>query len=210
MKAPRISRKALLRSGGLFLCALAILLLSFGGGRAWGEEAGPVRYLPASAGRGEVFTVKITFTAPSDDFNAIGISDEAPPGWEVQAKKEWCKPEPLGAKGAGNKAEIIWSGPFEKGTEFSAVYKVRIPQEAEPGVYSFGNGFLLYYIARRGPFREEIRGDEELKVVISSPKRSGKRTIGMIAGIAGGIIAALFILRARRRIYHGEDHHNLR
>ena len=201
MKAPRISRKALLRSGGFFLCALAILLLSFGGGRAWGEEAGPVRHLPASAERGGVFTVKITFIAPSDDFNAVGISDEAPPGWEVQAKKEWCRPEALGAKAAGNKAEIIWSGPFEKGTEFSAVYKVRIPHEAEPGVYSFGNGFLLYYIARKGPFKEEIKGDGELKVITPSPERGKKRTIGIIAGIAGGIIAVLFILRARRRIY---------
>jgi len=87
---------------------------------------------------GDSFWVYVNFTAPVDDFNSIGMTDYAPPGWLVETDNSWCVPPASYNKSNYNKAEYSWSGPgggggWAAGTKFSAKYNVTIPATAVPG-----------------------------------------------------------------------------
>lgn len=130
---------------------------------ALGQEANAGRVLPDTVQRGEVFDVTVTFTAPADNFNSIGLTDNAPDGWEVTVDKAWCTPNVQFVKATGNKVEFLWYGPYPNGTNFTAVYKVTVPCDASAGNYTF-SGSLEYYLAGEGPYDENITGDFEVEV----------------------------------------------
>jgi len=141
--------------------------------------ANPVRALPSTpVERGKTFNVTVTFTAPADKFNAIGLTDNAPDGWNVTVNAAWCTPIADLVSVTGNKAEIAWSGEpgvgFNNGTSFSALYKVTVPDYACAGNHAF-NGFLEYYSnadknVTPGPYDETVTGDSEGEVpVCDSP-----------------------------------------
>jgi hypothetical protein len=138
---------------------------------ALAQEANPTRALPDTVGRGETFNVTVTFTAPADKFNAIGLTDLAPDGWNVTIDKMWCTPNADAVEATDNKAEIAWFGEpgvgFDKYTSFSVVYKVTVPDYAPAGIYIF-NGFLEYYLAAEGPYHENITGDSEVEVTLAT------------------------------------------
>ncbi len=99
-----------------------------------------VRDLPETAGKGETFPVTVTFQAPADEFNATGLSDFAPDGWVITADETWCDPDALAYNVVGKRVDYAWDGPFTSGTQFTAVYNVTVPADADPGFYTFGVG----------------------------------------------------------------------
>jgi len=131
---------------------------------ALGQEVSLDRTLPDTVERGETFDVIVTFTAAADNFNAIGLTDFCPDGWEVGLNKTGCDPDAY-VLATGNKAEIIWYGPYDKDTEFTVIYNVTVPDYACAGSHTF-DGFLEYYLGPAGPYRENITGDSEVDVPV--------------------------------------------
>jgi len=143
---------------------------------ALAQQANPGRTLPDTVERGETFTVVVSFTAPVDNFNSIGITDLAPAGWNVTVDTTWCTPNAYAVEARGNKPEILWSGPFSNGTSFTALYKVTVPVTATPGVNTFpyndcSEGWLEYYLGEEGPFLENITGDSQVELPAANPDR---------------------------------------
>jgi hypothetical protein len=153
----------------LMVVALMPLDMALGTALAY-PPANPVRTLPATVERGKTFNVTITFTAPADNFNAIGLTDNAPDGWNVAVNAAWCTPNADAVTATGNKAEISWFGApvgFSKNTSFTAVYKVTVPAYVCAGNHAF-NGFLGYWVGPVGPSRENITGDSEVEVPVAT------------------------------------------
>jgi len=143
---------------------------------ALGQGGNATRVLPDTVQRAEVFNVTVTFTAPAANFNAIGLTDNAPDGWDVTVDKSRCTPKAQFVEATGNKAEFLWYGPYAKDADFIAVYKVTVPCDASAGNYTF-SGSLEYYLGSEGPSQENITGDSEMEVgvpttpiICSSPK----------------------------------------
>jgi len=54
-----------------------------------------------------LFNVTVAFTAPSDSFNAIGLSDFAPAGWTVAVNNSWNTPNSDTNSITNNRADYI-------------------------------------------------------------------------------------------------------
>jgi len=166
---------------------------------ALGQEASPSRVLPEAVHVGETFDVTVNFTAPVDKFNAIGLTDLAPDGWNVIADEAWCTPNADAFTANGNKAEIAWYGEpgvgFAKDISFTALYKVTVPDDAELGVYTF-DGSVEYWVAAEGPFAESITGSSQVEVVGGSVI-SVWWIVGIVVAIA--VIVAVVLLVRRRK-----------
>jgi hypothetical protein len=137
------------------------------------QTAGPVRNLPdpdpTTVEKGVTLDVIVTFTAPSDNFNAIGLTDDVPTGWTIQVDKTWCTPAADQANIVGNQSQYVWYGfpsGYSSGQEFTALYKVTVPADAECVTYPF-DGQLGYYIAGSDRIYEPIAGDGA--VIVDSP-----------------------------------------
>ncbi|MDY6834934.1 MAG: cohesin domain-containing protein [Chloroflexota bacterium] len=125
----------------------------------------PTRNLPPYAAVDSFFDVIITFAAPQEDFNAVGLTDVADDIYMVTTvDPEWCDPDAESAKAEDNRAEYVWFGPFEACTPFTAAYRVYVAPDTPLGLHSF-DGWLEYYIGTEGPFIAEIGGDFEIEVV---------------------------------------------
>jgi len=144
------------------LMAVALMPLDM----ALAQETNVTRALPDALERGQTFNVIVTFTAPADNFTAISITDFAPPGWNVTVDKVWCQPQAW-VKATSNKAEVAWQGPYDKGVNFTALYKAIVPPDASLGNYTF-SGFLAYYIGPSGHIFENITGDSEVEVGLTA------------------------------------------
>ncbi len=148
------------------LMAVALMPLDM----ALGQAVNPARTLPSTVERGQTFNVTVTFTAPADNFNAIGLTDNAPDGWDVQVDAAWCTPNASVVTATGNKAEISWFGApvgFDNGTPFSVVYQVTVPDYACAGNHAF-NGSLEYWVGPVGPSNETVTGDSEVEVPVAA------------------------------------------
>jgi len=135
---------------------------------AEGAEHYVMRNLPDIAEwPSETFDVFVNFTAPADEFNAIGLTDLAPAGWNVTVNQTWCTPNADLVTATGNKVEIAWFGEpgvgFDNGTSFSLLYKVTVPDDASAGIHTF-SGFLEYYLGTEGPYHYNIIGDSKVEV----------------------------------------------
>lgn len=128
---------------------------------ALAQEANPSRVLPATVEQGKTFNVTVNLTAPGDDFRLVSLADLAPDGWNVTVNRTWCTPTPSSVLATGNKAQVVWSGSFDNGTSFSAVYKVTVPGDAESGFHTF-SGSLGYYLASSEHHFENIAGDSQV------------------------------------------------
>lgn len=165
------------RLGAVAVLVLLItgLLALAGSGLVAAAGANPIRVLPDTVYPGQTFQVTVTFTSPADDFNAIGLADLAPAGWNVSVDMTECTP---GAdvdnhpSAKEEEADYIWFGGYDAGTEFTAVYNVTVPSDATPGTYSFIGGTLQYYIGSMviihynptWPTMENIAGDYQVVV----------------------------------------------
>ena len=129
----------------ILVAAVALVVFPAGGALAY-PPANPVRTLPATVEKGATFNVTVNFTAPADNFTAISLTDFAPDSWNVTVNGTWCQPAAT-ANATGNKSEFVWYlTPYPNGTHFTVLYKVTVPCSTELGNYTFGNGFLGYYI----------------------------------------------------------------
>jgi len=151
------------------LMAVALMPLDM----ALAQGTNLTRALPDTVERNQTFNVTVTFTAPAGNFNAIGLTDNAPDGWNVTVNATWCTPNADVFTATGNKAEIGWFGKpgvgFDKNTSFTVLYKVTVPDYACAGNHAF-NGFLEYWVGPIGPSSENITGDSEVEVpVCASP-----------------------------------------
>jgi len=179
---------------------LAVALMPLG--MALAQEANPSRVLPDTVQGGETFDVTVNFTSPVDNFNAIGLTDLCPDGWDVILDKAWCTPNAEFVKATGNEAEFLWYGPYERGTAFSALYKVTVPDDAEMATYAF-DGSVEYYTGSEGPYSENITGSSQVEVAgEGGTGESGTGggvwwIVGIVVGIAV-IVAAVLLVRRRR------------
>ena len=151
----------------VLLCISAV----FQSGTALAQDANPTRDLPnAPVQRGETFDVTITFIASYDDFNAIGLVDQVPGGWTIQVDTSWCTPSANEAKVdiLLNQAQYVWFGPYDVGQEFTAIYKVTVPVDAEFDTYLF-DGELGYKIASSTRIFKDIGGDSSTDVTVADP-----------------------------------------
>ena len=159
-----IERMRLFRAFVAIVALMAVVLMPLDMALAQGTNN--ARALPYAVERGQTFNVIVTFTAPAVNFTAISITDFAPPGWNVTVDKARCQPQAW-VKATGNKAEVAWQGPYDKGVNFTALYKAIVPYDASPGNYTF-SGFLAYYIGPSGHIFENITGDSEVEVVLTA------------------------------------------
>jgi len=150
----------------ILLVAVAIVVFPAGMALAY-PPANPVRVLPATVERGAKFNVTVNFTAPADKFNSISLTDFAPDDWNVTVSAAWCQPAASGALATGNMTALGWYlTSYNNGTNFTALYKVTVPCGAELGNYTFGDGFLGYYIGNvSGHIYENITGNFNVTVV---------------------------------------------
>ncbi len=164
-----------------------------------GDEGVPhKRELPEMVTAGDGFVVKVSFVAPSDDFHAIALTDIAPAGWDVSVSVAWTEPRAiLDHTPEPEEAVYIWMGPFDAGVEFTAVYEVRVPMDADPGTYTF-DGFLEYYIepypARS--YRQAISGNGRLDVGVAT----GVSIVGVTREVDSAVLSGATVV-----LYHNSE-----
>ena len=183
----------------VFVSVVAVMAVAFiPVAIAMAQEANPGRVLPDTVQKGETFDVTVNFTAPADMFNAIGLTDLCPDGWNVTVDETWSTPNADVFTATGNKAEIGWYGEpdvgFAQGSSFSALYKVTVPDDASAGIYAF-NGSVEYYVGPEGPYSENIAGGSQVEVV-------GAGGIGLwwivtIVVVVAIIVVAVLVVRRR-------------
>ena len=85
---------------------------------------------------GSDFEVAVTWTAPMDDFNAIGLHEEAnaTANMTVIGDKSWCTPSANTLNVYDSTIEYAWwIESYPNATAFTAVYKVHVPEDATSG-----------------------------------------------------------------------------
>jgi hypothetical protein len=145
--------------------------------------------------RGDTFEVSVNWTAPLNNFSAIGLTDLAPAGFTVEANKTWCSPTANETKATGNKVEIAWYGPYANGTNFTAKYKVTVPETAAPGSHFFPHGncslsWLEYHSGKYGPYTSCTIGDIEVVVTVGGGIVGETRDVN--AGELPGVTVTLY------------------
>jgi len=154
------------------------------------------RGLPDTVKAGEEFAVNVTFAAPTDRFHAIGLVDVAPAGWNVSVDVAWTDPQAMVAHTPEPEmAAYIWAGPYAVGVEFTAVYKIKVPIDAEPGTYTF-SGSLRYYVEPHPApsYEEAITGDIQVDVVEEVPAATIVRIVGVIKEVGGDILPGAAVI----------------
>jgi len=136
------------------------------------------RVLPANATTtnatypGMSFNVTVSWTAPVDEFNSIGLTDVAPDGWTVQADNSWCTPEASFNTSHGNKVEYLWADSYNITTSFVATYRVTVPVTATPGINTWEvcanmtKAWLEYYYGRNESYSSCIGCDYQMVVTV--------------------------------------------
>ena len=167
-------KRSLTKRGARMLLILLIssLLAVFAGAGLVSAQppdnpADPVRTLPYVVMQGDEFAVTVTFASPHDGFHAIALVDVAPAGWHVTVDTAWTSPTVMVSHAPTPvEAAYIWGDHYPAGTEFTAVYKVKVPPGATPGVHAFPGGYLLYYIDPHPtpPLIEPIGSDHHVEV----------------------------------------------
>jgi len=150
------------------LVAIVLIPLYFASAQ---PEASPVRVLPGIVHPGDTFNVTINFTSPNDTFAIPVITDFAPSGWTVEVQEDWCSPPPKNVlatnNATDNKIEVLWETQvYPQGTNFTAVYKVTVPNNASRGNNNF-SGELYYHCDPAHPqetVAETIGGDSYVYV----------------------------------------------
>jgi len=151
------------------------------------------RVLPDTAKAGEEFTVLVAFTAPADRFHAIGLTDLAPAGWDVSVDVAWTEAQAMAAHTPQPEmAAYIWAGPYAADVEFTAMYRIKVPVDAQPGNYTF-SGSLEYYIEPHPApsYREALTGDMQVDVVQVDAVETPVVTLVRIAGVTKEISGAI-------------------
>jgi hypothetical protein len=153
------------------------------------------RQLPDTVTAGEEFAVTVTFAAPADRFHAIGLTDSAPAGWDVNVDVAWTGPQAMVAHTPEPEmAAYIWAGPYAAGVEFTAVYKIKVPADAQPGTYTFSGSLKYYLEPHPAPsYAETITGDIQVDVV-DMPVATVIRIVGVTKEVGGAILPGAVVI----------------
>jgi hypothetical protein len=89
-------------------------------------------------------------------------------------------------------AAYIWAGPYAAGVEFTAVYRIKVPVDAQRGNYTF-SGSLEYYIEPHPApsYQGAITGDIRVDVVQVDAVELPVITIVRIVGVTGEVSGAI-------------------
>jgi len=156
----------------------------------------PIRQSAKEVTAGEEFEVTINFAAPADNFTDITLTDTAPAGWTVSVNTTWTDPDAAGAQTPeSNEAEYTWDGPYDEGTAFTAVYKVKVPDAASAGNYTF-TGSLEYSIGAESD-EVAVAGNTRVEVVEEYTLDINSTAGGSVTMPGGGE----FIYRAGKVVY---------
>jgi len=157
--------------------------------------------LPDETYPGDQFTVYVNFTSPTDDFNAISLVDQAPAGWRVDTDTTWCSPTPAdeAVNRSTNVVEITWHGVYAKGTKFSAVYKVTVPNTAAPGINLFpldncALAWVGYHFGAEPPmgqYQSCISSPSDYKMLITVPGKVWGETRDVNARLLDTVLVTL-------------------
>jgi len=144
---------------------------------------------------GDTFEVFVNWTAPLDNFCAIGLTDLAPAFFEVEANKMWCFPTANVTNTTGNKVEIVWYGPYDKAINFTVMYKVTVPSTAAPGSHYFpydncSLSWLEHSFSGWGPYASCTIGDSE--VLVTAPGDILGETRDVNANELSGVTITLY------------------
>ncbi len=83
----------------------------------------------------EPFEVTVTFTAPEDAFNSVGLTDEADGIYmSVSVDATRCEPDADASRSTDNKAEYLWYGLYDADTAFTVVYEATLDPDTPEGV----------------------------------------------------------------------------
>jgi len=153
------------------------------------------RVLPDTVTAGEEFAVTVTFAAPADHFHAIGLTEVAPAGWDVSVDVAWTEPQAMVAHTPEPEMAVyIWAGPYAVGIEFTAVYKIKVPIDAEPGAYTFCGSLKYYVEPHPAPsYDEVITGDIRVDVV-DVPAATIVRIVGVTKEVDGSILLGAAVI----------------
>jgi len=193
LKNRKMLRQVLLSFVLLFSLILPVSVIEANG--SFTEGVLCQRGLPDTVTAGEEFAVTVTFAAPADRFHAIGLTDVAPAGWNVSVDVAWTDPQAMVAHTpAPEMAAYIWAGPYAVGVEFTAVYKIKVPIDAEPGTYTF-SGSLKYYIEPHPApsYEEAVTGDIQVNIV-DVPAATMVRIVGVTKEIDGVILPGAVVI----------------
>jgi len=152
----------------LVILVAAVAIVVFPAGIALGQPpVDAVRALPDTVERGETFNITVTFTAPFDNFSAPALTDFCPAGWNVT--EAWGSDSAV-ATYTGNRVNFIWwQNYFPNGTNFTALYKVDVPCDANLTNYTFDGdnwAYLVYYFGEdENQTWGDITGDPNVTVV---------------------------------------------
>jgi hypothetical protein len=119
----------------------------------------------------------------------------APAGWNVSVDVAWTDRQAMVAHNPEPEiAAYIWAGPYAVGVEFSAVYRIKVPVDAEPGTYTF-DGSLRYYVEPHpaASYEEAIMGD--IQVDVGDTGAGPMVTIvGVTKEISGAILSGATVI----------------
>jgi hypothetical protein len=151
---------------------------AIGNGTSYGDDTAfttavppmpTIRHLPGTpVSPGQTFDVTVTFTAPTDNFNAIGLVDNAPTGWAIQGNVSACTPNANFVNIVGSQVNYAWTASYNAGQTFTALYKVSVPGNATAGSFTF-NGQLGYKIGGSSTIFEIIAGNSTVQVYPATP-----------------------------------------
>jgi len=131
------------------------------------QAANPIRSLPSvQIQPGQTFDVTVTYTAPGDTFNSIGLVDDVPTDWIIQGNITWCTPNANNENVVGNEIQYAWYGPYSSGQTFTALYEVTVPGNASLPSYTF-SGQLGYKIGGNSRTFETIGGDSQVSIQLT-------------------------------------------
>jgi len=99
----------------------------------------------ASVNAGDTVTVTVTFRAPDNVFNSIGLTENIPTNWTATLDETSVTPAPMTTSVANNTVNVIFDGPYASGTQFSVTYRLRSPASTVSGTYTI-SGALEYYV----------------------------------------------------------------
>ena len=96
----------------------------------------------------------VTFTAPEDFFNSIGLTDQADGEYmTVAVDPTWCDPDATLGNAVDNRAAYVWLfADHGAGTPFTGGCQVTVDPGTPDGSLLLFNGQLECYIGGTGPY----------------------------------------------------------
>jgi len=156
-----------------FLVILTILVLASVTVALAYAQGNIQRSNPQYVTSGEWFEVEITFTAPTDETNAVGIADNLE-GASVRVDSECCFPSGayVNTNSEANMIEAAWAASFNAGDEMVLVYEAMV--EGEPMdefiftgcVYYFDGQRTCYEPKNKEPYCEDIIQEDIPETVV--------------------------------------------